>query len=157
MILNRIICLFVAVFLLFGFSSGVNAALSKETPDFSLMDTDGKAITMSSFKGKSPILIVFFATWCPPCRREVPELIKIYDKYSKRGLRILAVNIQETPDRVKGFMDKEGINYLVLIDSTGQIAKQYGITGIPTAILIDKKGDVKYRGHSLPDKIEEVL
>lgn len=125
--------------------------------DFTLISNSGESVTLSQFKGKNPVLLVFFATWCPPCNREVPRLIEMQDKYIAKGLKILAVDIDEPADLVNQFIQQKGINYTVLLDHGGQIAEKYKVSGIPTNILFDRQGRVKYVGYTVPDKIEDVL
>ena len=125
--------------------------------DFTLPSLEGKQYTLSQFKGKNPVLLVFFATWCPPCRREIPQLIDYQDRYASKGLKVMAINIDEAPDEVRTFAKGHGINYTVLLDEGAQVADKYSIRNIPTNILINKKGEVNFIGHTLPKNIEDVL
>ncbi len=125
--------------------------------DFMLHSLSGETVTLAQFKGNNPVLLVFFATWCPPCKREVPQLKEMQNKYADRGLKILAIDIDEPNDIVREFVKEKGINYTVLLDEGAQVAEMYDVSGIPTNILFDRDGNVRHAGHALPSNIEDVL
>jgi len=142
---------------LIALASTSNAMISVKYEDFTLTSSGGETHQLSQYQGQSSVLLVFFATWCPPCIREVPDLIKLQDKYGDKGLKILAVDIDEPRNLVEGFIKNKGINYTVLLDQGARVAEIYDVRAIPMNILIDKKGEVKYVGHALPKNIEDVL
>ncbi|MFC1616939.1 TlpA disulfide reductase family protein [Candidatus Margulisiibacteriota bacterium] len=121
--------------------------------NFTLKDLNGNPVSLSDFRGKSDVLLVFWATWCPPCRREVPLLNEVYEKVSEEKLKILAINVEglRKIDIVKDFVKNYGVKYTVLIDDTQKISQEYKIVGIPTNIIVGKNGVVKFRGHVLPE------
>jgi peroxiredoxin len=123
--------------------------------DFTLPDLNGKNITISDYKGKTNVLLVFFATWCPPCIREIPELNRISSEISKDELRIIAVNVEgkDVLSKLRGFSKKHNIVYDVVIDTEREISRKYNILGIPTNILVDRDGVIRYRGHGLPENL----
>ena len=145
-----------SLFLLALLISTTTAAFG-QTQDFTLPSVTGQTHTLSQYQGKNPVLLVFFATWCPPCNREVPHLVDLQKTYGGRGLKILAVDVAESEDAVRQFVREKEINYTVLLDPKGETADQYHVNGIPTNILIDKNGEVKFEGHSIPKNIEDVL
>ena len=112
----------------------------------------GKKVTLSQLKGK-PTLVVFWATWCPPCRREIPLLKKLDKEYGPKGLQIvaLALNYRETQDVVAKFIKDHELPYTVLWDEDNKTADAYSVTGIPTAVLVDANGVIRFRGHQLDD------
>ena len=118
-------------------------AIKEETAiiDFELKDLDGNNIKLSSIKGKV-VLLNFWATWCPPCRAEMPSMQKLYDKFKDKGLELLAVNLQEDLQVVKDFADNSGFTFPILLDSNGEVGGIYGARSIPTTYIIDKKGNV---------------
>ena len=104
--------------------------------DFTLQDVNGKAVTLSDFKGKV-IILDFFATWCPPCKKEIPDFIALEKAYGTQGFAMVGVAIAERAD-AKSFADKIGINYTVLVDD-GKASAEYGpIRAIPQTFVIDK-------------------
>ncbi len=115
---------------------------SAVAPDFTLKDLQGNRITLSDFKGKKPVLLVFFTTWCPYCRAEVPNINNISSRYRSSGLEVIGVDIQEPREKVSAFADRNKINFPVLLDSDGKIFRQYRVAGVPARILITKEGKV---------------
>ncbi len=114
-------------------------------PSWKLQDLDGKPVTLDQFKGKV-VVLDFWATWCPPCRAEIPGYTDLMRKYEKEGLVIVGASVdQGGPDVVKPFAQKMGINYpLVMADEA--TATAYGATeAIPTTIIIDRAGQIRDR------------
>ncbi|MFH1645816.1 MAG: TlpA disulfide reductase family protein [Candidatus Omnitrophota bacterium] len=131
-----------------GESSKANVA-----SDFTLKGVAGEQVSLSSFKGKNIVLLDFGATWCPHCVTAIPRIKGIYEKYKKKGLEVIYIDIRESQEKVKALIEKFDIPYTVLIDEDGKVAKEYEIRGIPTMLLIDKDGSVIYRGHYIEEKI----
>lgn len=123
-------------------SNGIAGAPA--APDWELAGLDGKTVKLSDFKGKV-VVLNFWATWCPPCRREIPDLIALQKKYGK-DLVVVGVSLDENGlAAVKSFVAKNGINYPVVMGDQ-KIASAYGgITAIPTTFVIDRAG--KIAGH----------
>jgi len=143
-------------------SGRANAATAM--PEFSLPSAvDGKVVNSGSFKGKV-LLITFFATWCPPCRQEVPTLIQLHKDLGPRGFAVIGLSVDEGgPKVVAKLVEQEKINYPVLMADRSTARSFGGIAGIPTSFLINKKGHVvkKYPGfvpHALLERdIKAVL
>ncbi|MGC4044089.1 MAG: TlpA disulfide reductase family protein [Armatimonas sp.] len=104
--------------------------------------TEDKQITLSDLKGKV-VLLNFWATWCNPCRQEMPEIVKLQEKYKDRGLVVVGVAADETPEPVIAFLKKNPLPY-TNIYITGDIAKVYGVGAFPTSVLIDKNGQIVF-------------
>lgn len=112
----------------------------------------------SSFVGK-PLIVEFWATWCPPCRASIPHLNEAYKKHQSKGLEIIGVTNEDRPT-VSKFLKDVPIDYHVAFDNGGKFSKPFGIKGIPHAMLLDKEGKVVWEGHpmSLPEsELETVL
>ncbi|MFZ2148733.1 MAG: redoxin domain-containing protein [Sedimentisphaerales bacterium] len=113
----------------------------KPAPDFALTDLDGKEHKLSDYKGKK-VLLVFWATWCPPCLREIPGLIELRETVSEDKLAMLAIS-NERPDLVKRFVAQAKLNYTVLLDQ-GTLPSPYNaINAIPSSFFIDTEGKIK--------------
>jgi cytochrome c biogenesis protein CcmG, thiol:disulfide interchange protein DsbE len=113
-------------------------------PNFSLPDLNDKTVTLKRITAENKVtLINFWATWCAPCRAEIPEFIKLYRNYSTRGLKILAINLRDQPKAVKRFAQKAGMRFPVLTDTTGKIGDLYQIFSIPSTFVIDQKGTIR--------------
>lgn len=138
-------------------AAGGGADKGGKAPDFTLMNLKDKPVSLNSFRGNKAVLLVFWATWCPFCREEIPELKKIYSKYNPKGLEILAVSLRESKEKLSSFAKKEGINYPVLIDPDGKVGNAYGVVGIPTNVIIDKQGIIQFKGNTLPKDYEAIL
>jgi peroxiredoxin len=123
---------------------------SEIAAEFSLANLEGANVNLSDYKNKSMVLVVFWATWCPSCREEIPELNKLADEH-KEKLQILAIDIKEDSKKVAEFAKKKEIKYTILLDTNGETAKNYKVVGIPTNVLIDKDGKILYSGYELED------
>jgi len=126
-------------------SFGVDAG--SKAINFKLQDVKGKNVSLNDFIGKKVILLVFSATWCPACNEEIPELKELHNKYGKKGFKVLDVDIQESQKKVANFVKKKEIPYTVLLDLDGTVARQYKVRGIPTLMIIDKKGVIRERSY----------
>ena len=107
--------------------------------DFELEDLTGRTVKLSSYKGKV-VFLNFWATWCPPCRAEMPSMQKLHEALASEGLEILAVDLQEDARTVQGFVDKFGLTFSILLDKTGRVGAQYGAQSIPTTYIVDRDG-----------------
>ena len=111
-----------------------------QAPDFTLKDINGNSVSLSSFKGKV-VLLKFWATWCPPCREEIPSVNSLDKLLKNRGLVILSVSVDTSASKVKDFVRKYPINYTILVDDTMKVAKSlYKAFRLPMAFLVDKRG-----------------
>lgn len=129
-----------------------NKPEENKTPaiDFELKDQYGKTHKLSDYKGKV-VFLNFWATWCPPCKMEMPDIQKIYEKYEKQGeksevvvLSVAAPNTQDEKDidGIKAFLEENGYTYPVLMDDGGYTFGAYRISSLPTTFMIDKEGNV---------------
>ncbi|MBI4180518.1 MAG: TlpA family protein disulfide reductase, partial [Chloroflexi bacterium] len=105
---------------------------------------DGQTVSLSGLRGK-PVLINFWATWCPPCKAEMPFLQQIHDSYLDKGLVVLEVDIGEKSATIQKFMTELNLSMTVPMDTDMKVAKAYGITAIPTTFLIDKDGVIRQK------------
>jgi thiol-disulfide isomerase/thioredoxin len=111
-----------------------------EAPEFEIADIDGNSVTLSSYRGKV-ILLNFWATWCPPCRAEMPSMQRLYESLEGEAFEIVAVDLQESERAVRDFVKEYGLTFPVLIDSTGKVGATYGARSIPTTYLVDADGN----------------
>ena len=115
-------------------------------PGFTLNDMDGESYALHDFRGKV-VLINFWATWCPPCRKEMPALEALYKKLGDESFAVLAVNQWEDPDHVFAYTGELNVfpTFPILFDPESAISEKYRVKGLPTSFLIDKKGRLAYR------------
>ncbi len=103
--------------------------------------TNGEA-WLSDFRGH-PVVLNFWATWCRPCRSEMPQFVNAYDKYRDKGLVVIGLNLQEGPSLIQPFAQEFGIDYPILVDRTGQVGDKYRLLGLPTTVFIDANGVIQ--------------
>jgi thiol-disulfide isomerase/thioredoxin len=117
---------------------------NQQAPTLHLNDDDGKAVDLSQHRGKV-VLVNFWATWCPPCRKEFPSLGRVRKLFKPAEFEVLAVNVGEEPDSAFSFT---GItDFPVLFDSDSKAMTAWGVRGLPTTFLVDRKGHVAYRAN----------
>ena len=141
-----------------------NIGIGNPAKDFTLKDIEGKVYTLSELKGKV-VLVDFWATWCPPCREEIPDLVKYYNELNKEGFEILGVSLdyKNKLENVKKFMADQNMNWPVFYSGKGwfdDTAKYYEVNSIPSTWLIDKKGVLRYfaiHGEEIKEKVKELL
>ena len=117
-------------------------AVGQQAPDLNLSTLEGKTARLSDYRGQV-VLLNFWASWCGPCRLEVPHLVAAYEKYKDRGFTVAAVNLGEPSERVEVFVTEFQITFPVLLDPAGQARRLYPIRGIPTSFLLDAEGIVR--------------
>jgi len=123
-------------------NSAQNLQPGKPALDFQFQTPEGQSTSLSNLKGK-PVLLNFWATWCGPCRMEMPYLQQIYDEWQANELVLLTINIGESPSQVAEFMQGQGLSFPVLLDTKGEAVEKYGIRGIPTTFFIDRDGIIQ--------------
>ena len=118
----------------------------RAAPDFLLQTLDGQTLRLSDLRGR-PLIVNFWATWCGPCRVEMPELVQTHLDYGAQGLTILAVNEREAPERIQPFVDEFGLPFPILLDKRGEVGSTWRIggslQGLPSSYFVDREGIVR--------------
>ncbi|MEE8074244.1 MAG: TlpA disulfide reductase family protein [Candidatus Binatia bacterium] len=114
---------------------------SMVAPDFTLKDIKGNQVALKDFKGRI-VFLNFWATWCPPCRVEMPSMERLYQQLRGKGLVMLAVDMQESENLVKAFINDFKLSFPALLDRDGDISFLYGVRGLPTTYIIDHEGQI---------------
>lgn len=119
----------------------------RPAPNFTLLRLDGTAVTLSEIKGQVALINVW-ATWCPPCRAEMPTIETTYEQYRDQGFTVLAVNLQEDPRAVASFMREYKLTFPALLDLDGAVSRTYQVSSLPSSFFVDRKGIIRavYRG-----------
>lgn len=127
-------------------SAGVAFALGslsgQQAPDFALKSLAGKNLRLSEFRGQV-VVINFWATWCGPCRKEMPELEKLYQRYRYAGFTVLAVNMDETQAFAERMATRLGVSFPVLHDATQSVSRLYEVDAMPATVIVDRDGKVR--------------
>src|SRR3990167_3747497 len=131
--------------------NSTSGSSTKLAPDFTLQKLGGGAITLSEFKGKKPVVVDFWASWCPNCRRDMPNLNRFYEKY-KDKVEVIGVNLQEKESTIQNFIDSRGINFPIALDPRGEASRAFGIQYTNTHFLIDINGNLV---RTIPGDIKE--
>jgi peroxiredoxin len=145
---RRILFLIMAVMIGFAVYQTVNQKdddapeVGDPAPDFQLTSLDGKPVKLSDYRGRY-VLLNFWATWCPPCREEMPALEETYRAYRDRGWVVLGVNIAETKVTVGGFVRQQGVTFPIVLDSDRSVTERYHVEPIPTSYLIGPDGRIR--------------
>jgi peroxiredoxin len=118
-------------------------APANTAPDFTLRSLEGKNLRLGEQRGQV-VLVNFWATWCGPCRQEMPHLNKLYEKYKSSGFVLLGVNVDDDSRQAAGVANKLGVKFPVLPDADKRVSKQYDLSAMPSTVLIDRDGRVRY-------------
>jgi thiol-disulfide isomerase/thioredoxin len=141
-----------AALLLHGRAARAGNALKDAAPDFSLEDLDGHIHALSSYRGKV-VLLNFWASWCPPCRLEMPSIERLYQSKMKRPFMVLGINQGETSENAFASLGlfKPMPTFPILLDSKSQVAKSYAVQGLPSSFLINRDGKIVIRAEGARD------
>lgn len=134
------------------FNTTKSVEVNDAAPNFELTDLNGHKVQLKDYRGKA-VMLNFWASWCDPCKREMPYINEAYKDIQNKGVVILGVNIGESHFAVQNFVDNHQINFTILTDKNKDVTNAYGVGPIPTTFFIDKNGKVvdKVVG-SMPDK-----
>ena len=120
-------------------ASGPAPKEGQPAPDFSVPLLDGSTFRLSDYRGQA-VWINFWATWCPPCRAEMPDVEEVYQSYQGQGLKVVALSIGEARRDVQAYVDRTGLTFNIGLDSDTAVSAQYRIVGIPTHFFVDRDG-----------------
>jgi len=157
--MKRILSILTAVTFFFIIALAEQPEKKFKAPNFSLRTKDNKVIELAKLKGKV-VLVNFWATWCPPCRAEIPDFIEIYNLYKSKGFEIIGIALDEDGwSKVTPYIRKAKINYPVVLGSNKEVQQYGGIESIPTSFIIDKDGYIAGRQVGLlpKDALEQKL
>jgi peroxiredoxin len=134
-------------------SAAAAVQLSTNAPDFTLRSVAGTNLRLQEQRGQV-VLVNFWATWCGPCRQEMPHLNRIYDKYRASGFVLLGVNIDDDPRAAADLAAKLGLRFPVLLDTDKQVSRAYDMSAMPATLLIDRDGRVRHIHRGYRDGVE---
>ena len=144
------------VFSIFAASSLASSGMEGHAaPDFALKSSTGENLRLSEFRG-DVVMINFWATWCGPCRQEMPLLDELYTRYERVGFNLLGVNIDDDSSRAMDMIDELGVNFPVLFDARKEVSKLYEVEAMPVTVIVDREGTVRYVHHGYKPGYEEM-
>jgi thiol-disulfide isomerase/thioredoxin len=119
------------------------ATVKGPAPDFTLKSMGGKNLKLSEMTG-NVVLINFWASWCGPCREEMPLLNALHKKYQPLGFTVLGVNVEENVDGARSFLKNVPVDFPILLDNTNEVSKRYKVVAMPTTVVVDRDGNMRF-------------
>jgi peroxiredoxin len=110
-------------------------------PDFALETLNGETLRLADYEGQV-VLVNFWASWCPPCKEEMPALEAYYQAYKDEGLMVLGVNVKDSEESLEAFLEEYDVSFPVILDHDAKVAGKYNITGLPTSFFVDREGQI---------------
>ncbi|MFC4076563.1 thiol-disulfide oxidoreductase ResA [Salinithrix halophila] len=141
LMLTMVVLIGAALYQAFYEEKELGPEVGEQAPDFALKTLEGEELKLSDLRGKT-VLVNFWATWCKPCRKEMPAIQNVSDKYKEKGFQVVGVNIAETKVSVSGFARQLELDFPILLDSDRRVTKLYRVGPIPFSVFIDKNGKV---------------
>lgn len=132
-------------------SSGMEG---QQAPDFALKSSNGDNLRLSEYRG-DVVMINFWATWCGPCRQEMPLLDELYQRYERVGFSLLGVNIDDDSRRAMQMIEELGVKFPVLFDARKEVSELYEVEAMPVTVLVDREGNVRYVHHGYKPGYED--
>jgi len=124
-------------------------------PDFTLKSASGENLKLSEYRG-DVVLINFWASWCGPCRQEMPVLSALHDKYKPLGFTVLGVNVEEDSSKARRLLQDIPVSFPVLFDNESVVSKQYDVVAMPSTVLVDRDGNMRYLHKGYKPGLENV-
>jgi peroxiredoxin len=135
-------------------AAGASVSPRSQAPDFTLRQIDGPNLRLNEQRGRV-VMVNFWATWCGPCRIELPHLSRLHEKYRGSGFLMLGVNIDEDPAQAKALVAKLGLKFPVLLDTDKRVVGAYDLNAMPATVLIDKDGRARHVHRGYREGVEQ--
>lgn len=132
----------------------IDMLIGRTAPDFTLNDLNGRRISLLDYRGKV-VFLNFWATWCPPCKEEVPSLNNLLKKYTNRDFALISISSDNSKSEIAEFVKTHKIKFIVLHDKDGKVSKDYKVFSIPLSFLIDKRGRIVERYFGINDWLDK--
>jgi len=159
--ISRIIIVAAIILCVLNNSYAMGQWLSKPKPkvaaDFSLYDLNGNQVSLADYKGKKQLILFFWTTWCPHCRRQIGSLNSLHKELKNKNVVILAIDVGESTTKIQSFIKNRPISFPILLDKDTDVAASYAVSGVPAFVIVDSDGSIKFHEHYLPKDIEKIL
>ena len=144
-----------AALLTLSLTAGAAPPAPAPAPDFALPSRDGSEVRLSDLKGQV-VMINFWATWCGPCRQEMPLLEQLQARYGPLGFTLLGVNVEPDPAAASAWLKSVTVTFPILFDTRNAVAESFGVQGMPSSVFVDREGRVRYvhRGYKSGDEAQ---
>ncbi len=144
-----------ALGLMLGQSAVAAVKMNQKAPDITLPGLNGQTVKLSDFKGQV-VMVNFWASWCQPCRTEMPLIEDLYNKFKKIGFTVLAVNVDEEPENARKMLKEVPVSFPVVLDSKNKMIEKYEVQAMPSTYMVDRKGNIReiHRGYKPGDEAE---
>lgn len=140
---NVMLRMVLSLSLIFGAAIAQGKEMNEPAPDFTLKSRQGDNLRLEDFRGQV-VMLNFWASWCGPCRQEMPLMDTIYEQYKDLGFTVLAVNVDENREEALRFLEKVPVSYPILYDPESQVSEQYNVQAMPTTVMIDRNGNARF-------------
>ena len=136
--------------------TGFSLEVGDVMPDFVVETLGGETISSSEIKGRHPVMLVFWATWCPNCKREIPHINELLSEFGSQGMRFLGINVgvNDSAKKAARYVKKYKVKYPIVFDEGSKVTRSFGVQGTPTIIIADREGIVRYHGFNVPDDMD---
>lgn len=129
-------------------------AQAEPAPDFTLKSDTGENLRLSEQRGKV-VMINFWASWCAPCREEMPLLDELYERYEQAGFTLFGINVEQNPEAAQKFLADVGVSFPILFDPQSEVSREYQVRAMPTTVMVDRDGQVRYVNRGFREGDEE--
>jgi peroxiredoxin len=127
--------------------AGITArAVSGVAPDFALQSRDGETVSLAQLRGQV-VMINFWATWCGPCREEMPHLEALHQRYAALGFTLLGVNVEENSEDAEEWLEETPVSFSILFDPENYVSELYDVVAMPSTVLVDRQGNLRFSHH----------
>lgn len=128
-------------------------ATAEKAPDFTLKNDQGENVRLAEQRGKV-VMINFWASWCTPCRKEMPLLDELHERYKSAGFTLFGINVEQNTEAAKAFLEDVGVTFPILYDPKSEVSRAYQVKAMPTTVMVDRDGEVRYvnRGYKEGDE-----
>ncbi|VAW94615.1 Thioredoxin family protein [hydrothermal vent metagenome] len=144
--MKQLIRIFTLLVFVFVASASNASSISGKAPDFTLKSRSGQNVRLSDLRGQV-VMLNFWASWCGPCRQEMPILEQLHKRYGKLGFTVVGVNVEQDTSKAVAYLRDIKVSFPILYDNTSKVSKLYDVRAMPTTVMIDRNGNMRFKHH----------